>query len=447
MRTVTVDSADLADLAAQLDELAAHRLTTGADRARRLLAGRRVWNVSATTGGGVGELISTLVPYARAAGVDARWGVLDGDRDFAAIAARLHQTMHGDPGDGGELGPAEMARYDRVAAANLAELAESVDPGDVVILHDPATAGLAPGLARRGAVVIWRCHLGTDTPNEHVDRAWAFLEPALEGADRVVLSRAAYRPGFLDPATVRIIPPSVDPLSPKNRTLAPGRVAELLQGAGLLAPAPAEPGAMRAGGPVPADARMVLQVSRWDRLKDPSGLIIAFEEGVEDLPQDVHLVLAGEDAQEGEPGFDVLDDCLQMWAGLEARDRVHIACLPHDRTANALLVNALQRRADVVVQKSLSEGFGLTVAEALWKGRPVVATAVGGIRDQIADGENGLLVPDPTDLQVLMSHVGRLLAEPAFAAQLGAAAHERVRREFLSDRHLLDYLDLLAELV
>lgn len=440
MRTVTVDPADLADLAAELDELAARRLTAGAARARRLLGGRRVWNVTATTAGGVGELLATLLPYARGAGVDVRWAVLDGDPRFSAITARLHRAMHGEPGDGGDLGPDELARYDRVAAANLAELVEVVDPGDVVILHDPATAGLVPGMRRRGAVVVWRSHIGTDLPSEHVDRAWAFLEPALEGAHRVVLSRAAYRPGFLDAATVRVVRPSIDPRSPRNRALAPAEHAELLEVAGA---------AVRVGGPLPTDARLVLQVSPWDRLKDMAGVMIAFEEGLEDLPEDVHLLLAGPEAEPGSEAAVVLGGCVDMWQGLEraARDRVHVACLPADRTTNALLVNALQRRADVVVQKSIAEGFGLTVAEALWKARPVVASAVGGIRDQITDGVNGLLVPDPTDLQGVVERVRRLLAEPAFAAQLGAAATERVRRDFLSDRHLLDYVDLLAELL
>ncbi|WP_152231748.1 glycosyltransferase [Georgenia ruanii] len=465
MRTVEVSAAPLAALAAELDEVAARRLTAGAERARRLLAGRTVWNVSAAEGGGVGELLRTMLPYARDGGVDARWLVLDGDAEFFRIAARLHAVMHADPGDGGELGPEEMAHYDRVLGANLEEVRESVASGDVVLLHDPATAGLAPGLHRRGARVVWRCHVGTDAPDGILDRAWAFLEPAVAQADRVVLSRPTYRPGFLEAEAVRVIAPSVDPLSPKNRRLEPAEVARLLTDAGLAGGAsapgtagdgadrPAEPadGAMRAGGSVPAGARTVLQVSRWDRLKDMSGLLIAFAEGFEELPEDVHLLLAGAAvAPHDSAAAEVLDGCLEIWQGLEpeVRGRAHVACLPTaDRDHNALLVNALQRHAAVVVQKSLAEGFGLTVTEALWKGRPVVATAVGGIQDQITDGTNGLLVPDPTDLHGVITCVARLLAEPAFAERLGEAAHDRVRREFLSDRHLLQYVDLVDELL
>lgn len=461
MWTVDVDPAPLAALAAQLDEVAARRLTAGAERARTLLTGRRLWNVSATAGGGVGELLRTLLPYVRDAGIDARWLVLDGDEEFFRIITRLHHVLHAHPGDGGPLGAEEMAHYDRVLARNLDEVRENVAAGDVVLLHDPATAGLAPELRRRGAVVVWRCHLGTDATDGLTDVAWAFLEPSVAQAHRVVLSRATYRPGFLDAGVVRVISPSVDPLSPKNRRLGPAEAQRLLQEAGLLtageggpagAAADVPAGAtMRAGGPVPANARMLLQVSRWDRLKDMTGLLIAFDEGFENLPGDVHLLLAGEEvAPHDSAAAAVLADCLQMWEGLEpaVRERAHVACLPlADREHNALLVNALQRRAAVIVQKSLAEGFGLTVAEALWKGRPVVATSVGGIQDQIADGANGLLVRSPTDLQGLVAAVARLLAEPAFAEQLGVAAHDRVRRDFLSDRHLLQYVDLLDELL
>ncbi|RPF27246.1 glycosyltransferase [Georgenia muralis] len=517
MRTVDVAATPLATLVAALDEVSARRLEAGAARARGLLADRRVWNVSATEVGGVGELLRSLLPYVTGAGVDVRWLVVDGDSDFRLVTDRLHHALHGDRGDGGPLGRDEMAMYDRVLAANLEEVRSQVAPGDVVVLHDPGTAGLAPGLAARGAHVVWRCHIGSDVAGEVSDAGWAFLEPSLAHAERSVFSRADYRPGFLDAVTVRVIAPSVDPLSAKNRPLEDAEVRDLLRGAGILAGAGSTglggpgsgvqaggpgsgaqagssgsvvraggpgsgaqadgPGSVvrtgglgsvvragalgsvvrtgdlgsvvRAGGPVPPDARVVLQLSRWNRLKDMTGLLIAFDEACEELPEDVHLLLAGADVgPEDTEGEEVLERCLQMWAGLEAgvRARVHVACLP-DTAASAVVVNAVQRYATVVVQKSLAEGFGLTVAEALWKGKPVVATAVGGIQDQITDGENGLLVDDPRDLAELMTHVGRLLAEPALARQLGETAHARVRQAYLSDRHLLQYVDLIAEML
>ncbi|PFG40216.1 trehalose synthase [Georgenia soli] len=488
MRTIDVDPTPLATLAGALDEVSARRLESGAQRARRVLGGRTVWNVSATDTGGVGVLLHGLLPYAAGAGVRVGWFTLDGDTDFFTLATRLNHALHGRAHDGDGIGPDERADYERCLALNLAEVAEQIRPGDVVVLHDPAAAGLAPELRRRGVYVVWRCHVGADVPDEVSERAWAFVEPYLDAVDRVVLTRAVYRPGFLEPDGVRVIAPSIDPLSPKNRPLEPQEVEDILRACGIEAggveaaggrhaaarlpgdgapqpdpvvpgPGPVrvgsagsdpESGVMLAGGPVPAGARVILQLSRWDRLKDMNGLLVAFSEAFDELPPDTHLLLAGAQVDEHDAeGAEVLSHCLQIWHGLadEVRDRTHVACLPTRLRDDALLVNAVQRRATVVVQKSLAEGFGLSVAEALWKGRPVVATAVGGIQDQITHEENGLLVDDPADLEGLMRHVARLLAEPAFAEQLGTEAHDRVRREGLSDRHLLDWVDLLAELL
>ena len=453
MRTIDVAANPLARLAAALDEVSARRLEAGAQRARRVLGERTVWNVSATDTGGVGELLHAILPYAAGARVRVGWFTLNGDADFFALSTRLGHALHGRARHGDGIGPDERGAYERCLAANLAEVADQLSPGDVVVLHDPATAGLAPELRRHGVHVVWRCHVGADVPGEISERAWAFVEPYLDQAERVVLTRAVYRPGFLTPDGVRVISPSIDPLAPKNRELDRQEVEDLLRSRGIHPDDGRAGGAedvMLAGGPVPATARVILQLSRWDRLKDMNGLLVAFDEAFEELPGDVHLLLAGAEVDERDAeGAEVLSDCLEMWRGLgeEVRSRTHLACLPTTRPDDALLVNAVQRRATVVVQKSLAEGFGLSVAEALWKGRPVVATAVGGIQDQITHEENGLLVPDPTDLDGLMRHVARLLAEPAFAEQLGAEAHDRVRREGLSDRHLLDWGDLLADLL
>jgi trehalose synthase len=202
---------------------------------------------------------------------------------------------------------------------------------------------------------------------------------------------------------------------------------------------------------VPADAPLLCQVSRWDRLKDPAGVIVAFEHFV--VPHlDCHLLLAGPsvaDVSDDPEGAQVLEELTAMWRELgdPVRARVHLASLPmDDAEENAAMVNALQRRATVIAQKSLAEGFGLTVAEGMWKARPVVASAVGGIQDQIADGENGYLVP-PNDLEAFGECVVRLMRDPKLAAQIGATAHERVRDEFLGPRHLTQYAQLLARLV
>jgi trehalose synthase len=201
------------------------------------------------------------------------------------------------------------------------------------------------------------------------------------------------------------------------------------------------------------DARIVVQVSRWDRLKDMRGVMEAFATGDSNLPSDVHLMLVGPEVSgvsDDPEGAQVLAECIGVWRGLAARirDRIHLACLPMDDVdENALLVNALQRHASVIVQKSLVEGFGLTVTEAMWKGRPVVASAIGGIQDQIVDGVHGVLVADPRDLDAFAIALGRVLADPAFALRIGSAARERVRDMFLGDKHLIRYMELFGVLL
>jgi trehalose synthase len=195
----------------------------------------------------------------------------------------------------------------------------------------------------------------------------------------------------------------------------------------------------------------VTQVSRWDRLKDPAGVLAAFAEHLTD--SDAHLLLAGpsvEAVTDDPEGAQVLTEVREQWRGLPApvRNRVHLGQLPmHDREENAAMVNAIQRRSHVVVQKSLAEGFGLTVAEAMWKARPVVASRIGGIQDQIVHGESGLLVDDAGDLQAFAGAVDGLLRDDTEADRLGRAARERVRERFLGTRHMLQYVELLTQLI
>ncbi|WP_418607526.1 hypothetical protein [Georgenia sp. SUBG003] len=254
MRTIDVDPTPLAALAGALDEVSARRLESGAHRALRVLGERTVWNVSATDTGGVGVLLHGLLPYAAGAGVRVGWFTLDGGTEFFSLSTRLNHALHG-RSDGGEgIGPDQRTAYERCLASNLAEVAEQIRPDDVVVLHDPATAGLAPELRRHGVYVVWRCHVGTDVPDEVSERAWAFVEPYLDAVDRVVLTRAVYRPGFLEPGGVRVITPSIDPLSPKNRLLEPQEVEDLLRAGGVEAN-----GAPGPGGPAGASGtpRMV----------------------------------------------------------------------------------------------------------------------------------------------------------------------------------------------
>jgi trehalose synthase len=437
-------------------------------RARQSLAGRVVWNVNSTAfGGGVAEMLRSLIAYSRAAGVDTRWVVMGGEPDFFRVTKRMHNNLHGDPGDGGPLGEPERAIYEAVAAANAERLAGLVRPGDVVIAHDPQAAGLVQPLVDLGAHVVWRAHIGLDLPNDRARAAWSFLLPYVSPAAAYVFSRDAFVWEGLDPQRVHVIRPSIDPFSAKNQQLPEARQIAILRAAGILAEGgPGDPIYERHDGSsgrvgrratlieersLDPHAPVITQVSRWDRLKDPLGVIEGFVTHV-DNGFNAQMVLAGPEpasVTDDPEGADVLRSCIARWESLapEARERIHLVLLPMaDAEENAAIVNALQRWSSIVVQKSLAEGFGLTVAEAMWKARPVVASRVGGIQDQIVDGENGVLV-DPDDLAGFGAAVSRLLGDRGEASRIGAAAQASVRDQFLGVRHLTEYVDLLAHVM
>ena len=438
--------------------------------ASQALANRTIWNVNSTAhGGGVAEMLGWEIPYERGVGIDARWLVMEASPAFFEFTKRLHTLLHGVADDGADISDAERREYDRTMGVNLAALANQVHAGDVVIVHDPQPAGLIPELARRRCVVIWRCHIGIDTPNDVARAGWRFLLPYVGAAHGTVFSRQAYVWEGLDPSRVTIIPLAIDAFAPKNQDLPAAAVGSILAATGILAKraSDGEPSfRSRDGQPshvqrptklVPAqavadDAALIVQVSRWDRLKDPMGVMEGFATFV--APHtNAHLILAGPNLTS------VVDDPEQtaVFGELERRrqkcpaairERVHLALLPtEDGDENAAIVNALQRRADVAVQKSLHEGFGLTVAEAMWKARPVVASKVGGIQDQIEDGKSGVLIDDPKDLESFGTAVRRLLADPALANRLGEAARLRVRREFLAPRLIMQQAQLIQRLL
>jgi trehalose synthase len=233
LREVDVQALDPARLEPLIGSERMARFDQIAEGARLLLERRVVLNVNSTAvGGGVAEMLQTLLAYVRGAGVDARWVVISGDPGFFEITKRLHNGLYGSPGDGGALRHAEHAVYERVMSRNADELRALVRSGDIVLLHDPQTAGLAHDLRRVGAAVVWRCHVGRDTPNEWTERAWAFLRRYLEDVETFVVSRAAFAPPFADRARVHVIPPSIDPFSAKNEPMSPRK-------AGLRSPTPA----------------------------------------------------------------------------------------------------------------------------------------------------------------------------------------------------------------
>src|SRR5687767_8292760 len=470
LHEVEVEALDAARLEPLIGPDRMARFEELADATESALAGRAVLNINSTaTGGGVAEMLQTLLAYVRGAGIDARWLVIEGDPAFFAITKRIHNGLYGSPGDGGELGAAERRHYERVIRRNADEILALVRPGDVALVHDPQPAGLCSALAAAGARVVWRSHVGADAPNEWTRRAWDFLRPYIEDAEAYIVSRAAFAPPWADAGRTHVVQPSIDPFSAKNEPMSQRSVRLALAYSGLLDGDGAPPtvpfrrrdgspgrinrhaDVVQNGPPAPVDAPMVIQVSRWDSMKDMAGVMEGFARYV-DPSLGAHLVLAGPAvtgvADDPEAAL-IYNDCLERWRQLPhaARGRVHLACMPMaDPDEAAAMVNALQRHATVVVQKSIAEGFGLTVAEAMWKSRPVVGSAVGGIADQIVHEEHGLLVGEPTDLAEFGAAVESLLRDPAKAERLGRNAREHATHEYLGDRHLEQYGRLLAQL-
>jgi trehalose synthase len=436
--------------------------------AQRVLEGRVVWHVNSTArGGGVAEMLQSLLAYARGAGVDVRWLTIGGGPDFFRVTKRIHNHLHGSDGDGGGLGPAERKIYEQQLLEAADELVGLVRNGDIVYIHDPQPAGLIPHTKSIGTRIVWRCHVGIDHPNDLARQAWDFLRPYVDDADAYVFSRREFVWDGLPTDRLWLVPPSIDAFSPKNEELDAEAVRAILNVIGLgsgdhhtHAVFDRQDGStarvdrvaeLDQEGPVPEGAPVIAQVSRWDRLKDPIGVLRCFAEHVRST--EAHLLLAGPsvaDVADDPEGAEVLAEVRAARAELppEVRARVHLASLPMDDVQeNAAMVNTIQRRADVVVQKSLAEGFGLTVAEAMWKAKPVVAPRVGGIQDQIVDGESGLLIDDPADLSAAGEAITSLLDDPDRARVIGENARERVRHSFLGTRHLAQYMQLIEQML
>ncbi len=420
-------------------------IESAAAAARETFADRRIWHVNSTSqGGGVAEMLRALLPYASGAGVDVRWVVLGESDGFFELTKRIHNRLHGDEGDGRKLDREARESYADASARSAEQLSALVEPGDVIYLHDPQTAGLVPAMKEAGLAVVWRCHIGVDEPNEVAREAWDFLRRCVEPADAYVFSRRAYLWEGLDEGKAWVMPPVIDPFSPKNEDLDDGRIAAILAEV-------EERATILQEEPVPAEARAVTQVSRWDRLKDPEGLLEILARHLDD--PSLHLCLVGpetEGVHDDPEGAQVYERVVARWHELddERRQRAHLISLPmSDLKRNASMVNALQRRSDLIVQKSLAEGFGLTVAEAMWKAKPVIASRVGGIQDQLVDGKTGLLIDDPRDLPSFGRAIEDLAGDADRAAAMGAAGREHVRDSYLAIDRLREYVELLSALI
>ena len=443
-----------------LDTGAWRSLQESGRRLAALLEGRRFWHLNSTAqGGGVAELLNWELPLAQSAGIDARRLTVSAPTEFFELTKDIHHLLHE---SGRPLSSNAKEIYESCLEEAGRSLLDLVEPGDVVVLHDPQPAGLIPSVIEAGGIPVWRCHVGTDRPGPLAQSAWDFLRPYVELAQALVFSRQSYVWSGLEEQKVRIVQPAIDPLAPKNQPLADEAVQAILRTAGLVdgPPQPEAAAFDRLDGsrarverkadvlqeaPLPVGAPIVSQISRWDPLKDSLGVIDGFTRHVP-LTTGAHLVLAGPStrAVEDDPeGGRMFDQVRERWQALPhgERTRVHIASLPMDEPdENAAMVNALQRHSSVVVQKSLVEGFGLTVVEAMWKGRPIVASAVGGILEQLEDEVSGLLLKDPHDLESFGRHVDRLLRDAELARRLGEAAYAKASREFLPDRSVRDWL-------
>jgi trehalose synthase len=470
VREIEVSVRALSRLAPLIGVERYRELRRGAAQTRQLLGGSTVWNVSSTAaGGGVAEMLQVLVGYTLDAQIDIRWLVMSGDAEFFSITKRIHNRLHGAAGDAGELGLNETVHFTDMTAANVVSVMRRVRRGDVVLLHDPQTVGMAPALAEAGARVVWRCHIGHEGRNEWTEEAWSFLRPYLTSCEAYVFSLREYVPLWIEESKVRVIPPSIDPFSPKNQDMSHSDVLRTLGRIGLLHREPGDslgtftrsdgtPGLVEreaaivsaSDSPFSPDAPLVVQVSRWDRLKDMRGVMEGFAAAVPGRV-DAHLALVGPSVAgitDDPEGAEVYAECVATWEDLpiEARRCVTLVTLPmEDIDENAAMVNAVQRHATVIVQKSLEEGFGLTVAEGMWKAKAVVASNVGGITEQVVLG-TGILLRDPTDLLAFGNTLAELLTRPREITELGSRAREHVLQKFVGDRHLLLFAQLIAEL-
>ncbi|MFE1099905.1 glycosyltransferase [Nocardiopsis alba] len=410
---------------------------------------------STAAGGGVAEMIAPVVGYGRSLGIDYRWLVLSADEEFFAVTKRADNGISGVEGDGGPLGEAEHRIYEKVAASARGSLREYVESGDLVFLHDPQTVGLIPEVRSIGAVPIWRCHNGSDEGNEHTERSWNFLDRYLAHSSAYVFTMRHFCPEHMRDRPVHVMAPFIDPCAAKNIRMSPIEARRTLARWNILSGDghdrnPSSATIIRRGDAPAPEVPMVVQVSRWDPVKDMAGVMSSFVEGPS--WKHAYLSLIGPEVKgvaDDPEASDYFAHCLGLWNRLpdERKRRVQLVCLPMDNVFdNALAVNSAQWHATVVAQKSVSEGFGLTVTEAMWKGAAVLASDVGGISLQIDSGRNGVLV-DPHDREGFSSSLEFLLENEHERDTIGASAYHHVRENHLPDGHFVSELDLASTLV
>jgi len=377
------------------------------------LYGKTVANVNATfLGGGVAEILGRLVPLMNDVGLDAEWRTIHGSPAFFDVTKSFHNAMQGGSIELNELKKSiyldinqEYARFTRLNAY------------DCLVVHDPQPLPLI-NFCRKKEPWVWRCHIDITDPNPDL---WQFLKKFMIRYDVIVISSEKYKKADL-PVPQRIIPPAIDPLSMKNREMSDDEIMKYIK-----------------VSDIPTDKPIITQVSRMDSWKDPEGVLEVFKLVKERV--DCRLLFCYNLATDDPEGMKIYDKVYEKAKKFaEERDVLFVV------GNNELLVNAIQRFSTVIIQKSTKEGFGLVVAEALWKGKPVVGGNVGGIPQQVRDGKTGFLV-DPHNYKECADRVIKLLKDPKLNAEMGKRAKESVRENFLTTRLVSDYLDLLGDVL
>ncbi|HEV2727057.1 MAG TPA: glycosyltransferase [Solirubrobacterales bacterium] len=378
------------------------------------LKGKRVLHVSATAfGGGVSEILYTLVPLMRDVGLDAHWHVIFGKEEFYNATKLLHNSLQGAEET---LSDEQWEIFDEINQINAEGLQGE---WDVVIVHDPQPIGLLRGAREKGKHWVWRCHIDLSTPNP---APIARLLPMIEEYEASVWHLEDYVPNGMGKhrEDVRICPPAIDPLSPKNMAFSPEDAAFVCRQFGI-----------------DVDRPLITQVSRFDPWKDPIGVIDAYREVTAQVPE-AQLAMVGSMATDDPEGMEYFQKTFEYADGDE-----DIKILSNLNNVGAIEVNAFQSQSDICLQKSIREGFGLTVTEALWKGRPTIAGNVGGIPLQIEDGVSGFLVNSPSECA---QRCLEILGDPELGKKLGREGKEHARRHFLTPRLLRDWLGLFTDL-
>jgi len=412
MVPVNLEVGRLQDYQALVEPSLRARIAFAAER----LKGLRVVHINATPfGGGVAEILRSLVPMMNDLGLQATWHVLDPDEAFFDVTKKLHNGLQGKPTS---VAAHETERYFRHNELTARQIQDLGGRPDLLVLHDAQVLPVAMFMPAT-IQMIWHCHVDLTSPDESV---WELVEPLTSLYSRCVVSMPEYASPSMSADRLAVFPPAIDVFTPKNEKLSRALSRNLVAGLGIDLSRP-----------------LITQVSRFDPWKDPQGVIDAYRLARQEAPG-LQLVLAGALAAQDDPeGAAVLESVIR-YAGDDPG--IHIIADPE--VATDQVVNALQRVSSIVLQKSIREGFGLTVAEAMWKGRTVIGGDCGGIRAQIRDGENGFLVGD---IKTCAQRILHLLNSPDESRRLGANARETVRRNFLMPRLLADYLSLFEEML